>query len=257
MHNGNIGGFDEIRFELMKDLSKKAFDYAVKHSSDSGLCFAIFMDQVGVENMDDKLTPDVFKLKVENTIKKIWEICDDNNITECSLLNFVISDGDVVTACRVVRDPLNPDSKPASMYIAAGTSFSRTPHDEAEFTIKQGFGTNVAIIASEPITDDHTDWLIIPKNHLVVIIKQGMHVLSTTIATPQSSEVKQFCNIGVKQFCKNDLIHTKQLSKCIQSLNWKIPKKSANSIDNSFSDSVSIDTYIYNNFLIIHFRDYD
>jgi hypothetical protein len=57
-------GFEQVRKRLMMGLSEEAFKYAVaKGSSDSALCFALFLSQL--TRFDEPLSPSDLLAKIE------------------------------------------------------------------------------------------------------------------------------------------------------------------------------------------------
>eukprot|EP00123_Amoebidium_parasiticum_P016955 comp23657_c0_seq1/m.40423 comp23657_c0_seq1/g.40423 ORF comp23657_c0_seq1/g.40423 comp23657_c0_seq1/m.40423 type:complete len:1229 (-) comp23657_c0_seq1:226-3912(-) len=198
MHNGQVGGLTKIKRRLMSNMKDHAFDYACKHSSDSALSFALFLDQL--ENNMEIHTADEMRRMLQNVVKKITDIQEQEGVQEISMLNYVVSDGFTIVATRWVRDPTNPEAAPASLYMAAGANFEVVEGTEdslhPEYQISHDDRRNqVAIITSEPLTDDPLDWLQIKKNHIVVITSD-LHVLTSPINLHEFSSSAHLSMVG-------------------------------------------------------------
>src|SRR6185436_14557908 len=98
MHNGDVGGFHEIRRALLNSLGEKAF-LSIHGSTDSEHLFALFLDEMeragagasGLEVMAESL---------ERAIDRALDLADEHARGEPSYLNLVLSDGDCAVACR-------------------------------------------------------------------------------------------------------------------------------------------------------------
>eukprot|EP01134_Creolimax_fragrantissima_P007853 CFRG7853T1 len=226
MHNGEIAGHSKIRRFIVNGFGDVAYSFAMEHPSDSGLAFAIFLDHL--EDVDKILTPDELRLTIEQVIIVIREAQDKVESTGLSLLNFVVSDGYSIVATRISHEAGNNDSPAASLYIAAGTGFvaGETP---GEYRIAHGGGAkNVAIVSSEPLTDDNADWLQIPRNY-VVLITEEINVLMAPIVIK-----------GLDTWiCKEKRKLSSELSKCLGRLNNRKRFGSAESITQVVSQNVS------------------
>lgn len=63
-------------------------------------------------------------------------------------------------ATRYIRNPVGDASMAASLYIASGTRYECRNPDSGEYhMVHADRRDNLAIITSEPLTDDSTDWL--------------------------------------------------------------------------------------------------
>ena len=149
--------------------------------------------------------------KLEKVIKIIEAVCTEHQIGQVSMLNFVLADGDTLISTRFIVDVQNKGSSPASLYFATGTRFERT---NSKLTGPQPFvGGNeslgallnpltdvhhhkdlgleyrmvhserqnkVCIVTSEPLTEVSTDWVPVPKNHMLVVTKDLKLILVPT-----------------------------------------------------------------------------
>lgn len=160
MHNGNIGGYETVRKRLITGLGERAFKYAVnKGSSDSALCFALFLDQLTDYHL--ALTPAEMLNKIDHVIRQLDEACDDAAVDEASMLNFIITDGITMLSTRYVRPGVNTTgpNQAASLYFSSGTRYEARNKVSGEYSMKHADRRDtLAIVTSEPLTDDTGDW---------------------------------------------------------------------------------------------------
>ncbi|EKU22008.1 wd repeat-containing protein, partial [Nannochloropsis gaditana CCMP526] len=188
MHNGNVGGFDRVRRRLMDRLNDACFEFAVANgASDTVVCFALFLN--ALPDHMAVVSPDVLRQNMEGVVALIVRTCQECGVEEASLLNFVISDGLMLLATRFVHDPKSPDSSPASLYFGAGTAYERKTTTTAGpgGAVVAGTGgeygmthtdrrIKVVIATSEPLSDNHTDWVVVPPNNML-IVTPDLHLL--------------------------------------------------------------------------------
>ena len=134
MHNGQIGGFSELRRDLLQRLSDEAFD-ALQGSTDSELMFAL-MISAGLRDDPGNV--------IRETISMIEEMRQRRNISEPFRATFSIADGKSIWAVRWASDAFAP-----SLYkreLACGVT-----------------------LASEPLDGKASDWTEVPANSFVTI----------------------------------------------------------------------------------------
>lgn len=176
MHNGCLGSFALLRRRLLAQLNGPAFDFAVTNgSSDTALCFAIFLD-----HLEDHLTPctaETLRATLDATIAVIERAVHAEDDHETSLLNFVVSDGHSLVATRYVINRTNPNAKPASLYYASGNSYQPDGSVPGNYAMRHtDRRPTLAIISSEPLTEHRADWVSVPRNFSVVITN-SLHIL--------------------------------------------------------------------------------
>lgn len=186
MHNGGVGDFHKVRRKLLLQLSEEAFDWAVNHgSSDTALCFAVFLSLI-----DDKMaksTPDALRKCMDKTLMIIEDAIRDVGSNKLSLLNFVVSDGDTLVASRYVVNFDNPTAPAASLYYASGNSYQSDGSAPGNYAMVHTHRRpTLAIVSSEPLTEKRSDWVSVPRNHIVVIT-QSIHILLCPVARDDSS----------------------------------------------------------------------
>lgn len=152
-------------------------------------------------------TPDQLREHLEETILIIKATTDAAGITEMSLLNFVVSDGNALIATRFVINSADPDAPAASLYWSSGNGYSCEgdgprsagqlvesepldgvlPPPEGSYSMQHtDRRATLAMVSSEPLTDDRTDWVAVPRNH-VLVITPCIHVLVSPIGVRGSA----------------------------------------------------------------------
>ncbi|THV07733.1 N-terminal nucleophile aminohydrolase [Dendrothele bispora CBS 962.96] len=164
MHNGSIGEFHLIKRRLQQDLPDVAFNL-VQGNTDSEWAFALFVSML--PNPDAKsFTTEVLKEAMFKTIARLNELAEEANITEPSLLNFCVTDGETVIATRYVSSRTD---EAASLWFSSGTSFSEFGEGGHYKMAKADRRESIIMIASEPLTFERADWMEIKTNNMVVI----------------------------------------------------------------------------------------
>jgi glutamine amidotransferase len=164
MHNGYISGFRKILRKLQSTLSDPAFNI-VQGSTDSEWLFAVFLNQL--PKLDEFLDIEMVINALTRTIEIINELCHGAGIDTASLLNLAVTDG-VIVVCT--RYSTNLAVEPASLFYSSGTRFEC---GERYRMLREDKRTKVTIVASEPVTFERSDWVIVPKNTLIAITAKG------------------------------------------------------------------------------------
>ncbi|KAF8632548.1 hypothetical protein AX15_001763 [Amanita polypyramis BW_CC] len=182
MHNGSIGDFPRIKRKLQSTLPDIAFN-AVHGNTDSEWAFALFLSKL--HDPDAKFfKSDVLRKAMLATISSLNEFAEEAEITEPSLMNFCVTDGESVIITRYVSSRID---EAASLWFSSGTTFSEysdgghykmSKADKREsmimvritsFLLFVGTSEVVFEIASEPLTFERADWMEIKTNTMVVI----------------------------------------------------------------------------------------
>lgn len=181
MHNGGLTMFPHIKRRLCLHIAEKYF-VGILGSTDSEYAFALFLDcleSLGVDpaNPHGNFPSDLMRQALEKTIRLItdWslEAAEENNITdpEPSLLNFAVTDGSTVVVTRYIT---SQDQEAASLYYSTGTRFFE--YAPGQYKMERCHRLNsVAMIASEPLTFERSDWIVIPTNTIATL--KGQTVL--------------------------------------------------------------------------------
>eukprot|EP00178_Gracilaria_changii_P007377 TRINITY_DN234_c0_g1_i17.p1 TRINITY_DN234_c0_g1~~TRINITY_DN234_c0_g1_i17.p1 ORF type:complete len:1342 (+),score=132.22 TRINITY_DN234_c0_g1_i17:2494-6519(+) len=185
MHNGGVGNFAAVRRLLLPTLDENSFDFAVTNgSSDTALCFAVFLNLLG-----DPLapcTPEKLRACLQETVLILHHAAHEVNAKETSLLNFVVSDGESIVASRYVVSPNDPHAQAASLYYASGNNYQSDGSAPGNYVmVHTDRRPSLAIISSEPLTERRGDWVPVPTN-CCIVITNSMHILLSPIGHSSS-----------------------------------------------------------------------
>ncbi|KAH7925210.1 N-terminal nucleophile aminohydrolase [Leucogyrophana mollusca] len=164
MHNGGISDFPLIKRRLQTALSDEIFN-VVQGNTDSEWAFALFLAQLPDPNAKC-FPPEVLKRAMLDTIATLNTYAEDAGITEPSLMNFCVTDGESVVATRYIS---SRHDEAASLWFSSGTTFSEYAKGGHYKMSKADKRENIIMIASEPLTFEKADWMEIRTNNMVVI----------------------------------------------------------------------------------------
>jgi len=167
MHNGAIGDFSRIRRRLRSTLSDDLYNF-IQGTTDSEHAFAVFLSEM-VQRLDD-YSVELLRNAMEDTIRRLADLCQQGGVTAPTHLNFAVTDGQSIV---VTRCTLAPDRDPPSLYLARGDRF--TSHEGVYSMSPAIRHPRTVIIASEPLTAERSYWEPVPRNHLVVVTPE-LHV---------------------------------------------------------------------------------
>jgi ergothioneine biosynthesis protein EgtC len=161
MHNGGVAEFRKIRRRLREALDDEYYDL-IQGTTDSEHVFALFLNKLS-SHMED-YSAEVLADTMAATIRQLNEWTEDAGVSGLSRYNFAVTDGHNVVATRYVSDPA---SEPHSLYYASGEAFEAV---EGSYRMRPAQRQpKAAIIASEPLTTERSDWTPVPANHLVMV----------------------------------------------------------------------------------------
>jgi glutamine amidotransferase len=183
MHNGHIASFGKIKRKIIQDLDEDVFQ-AIQGSTDSEHAFALFLN--GLKDRNARASSQEMLDALRKCVDKIVKIIQDSGVSGHSYLNFVVSDGNTVAACRIIHDPppVGDRSAPASprssfiqrsaasLYFSSGTSFKsygRGVYKMAQRDRRE----EVVILASERLTNVKEDWVEVPENSYVLVTRSN------------------------------------------------------------------------------------
>ncbi|PIL31887.1 hypothetical protein GSI_06591 [Ganoderma sinense ZZ0214-1] len=147
MHNGGIADFHKIKRKLQMSVRDEVFDWLP-------------------DPMAKSFTPGVLQRTMLETIAHINALTEEYGITEPSLMNFCVSDGETVVATRYISSRTD---EAASLWFSSGSTFSEYAEGGHYKMSKTDKRENLIMIASEPLTFEKADWMEIRTNHMVVI----------------------------------------------------------------------------------------
>ncbi len=161
MHNGAVANFANLKRRLRASLSDEAYNF-IEGTTDSEHIFALFLDQI-LDKLDD-YTADDLADAVRATIAHLNRWTAETGAQVPSRYNFAMTDGQTIIATRYISDPELP---PHSLYVSAGDAFENV---EGQYRMRPTQRQpRAVIIASEPLTDERSDWTEVRRNHLVLV----------------------------------------------------------------------------------------
>lgn len=162
MHNGELGGFGNLRRTILSRLSEEAFRW-VKGSTDSEHIFALFIDHFLATDVTLDST-DRMKIAMQATLEELRKLCASLGDDVDSHLNLAVSDGESAIVTRVAYN-----SPPQSLYMIGGRQYECRDG----ICVMQPGGSSAVLVASEPLSTE-PGWAPIPPNHMVVIPQSRM-----------------------------------------------------------------------------------
>jgi glutamine amidotransferase len=95
MHNGIIGGFEQIKMALIASLSQASF-LQIKGNTDSEYFFALIIDEILRSSGDKNLV-----YVVQNALQRLWGLLSNVKDPEVTYLNFVLTNGIQTVVARI------------------------------------------------------------------------------------------------------------------------------------------------------------
>ncbi|KAH7083656.1 nucleophile aminohydrolase [Paraphoma chrysanthemicola] len=198
MHNGGIGCFRQIKRRLALSLNEQWFTL-VQGSTDSEWAFATFLDCLDKAGISPDSEPGkggfghtVLRKAILKTIERIngfiKEVVGDEGMgseDSRSLLNFAVTDGESVVCTRYVSSKTD---EAASLFFSSGTSWKElnseatNGHKKAEdanrdyVMERRDKGSDIVLVASEPLTFERDNWVTVPTNSTLTISKQTVMI---------------------------------------------------------------------------------
>lgn len=167
MHNGGVAGFHEIRRRLRESLEDEFYD-VIQGTTDSEHVFALFLSKLR-PHMDD-YSAETLAQAMSATIAQLADWSTEAGVAGVSRYNFALTDGYNIVATRFVSDP---EAEPHSLYVSSGEAFEAAEgHYRMQPTVRH---PKPVIIASEPLTEERSDWTSVPRNHAVIVTPE-LHV---------------------------------------------------------------------------------
>jgi glutamine amidotransferase len=156
MHNGDLGGFHQMRRAIIDRLSDETFS-SLKGSTDSEHIFALFIDNYSKIHGEGagKLESAMFE-----TIAALRELRGGLKVPAAAFLNLAVTDGQAAVVSRIASQ----DEEPESLYYIGGRQY-----DCVDGVCMMQPGSSAAVlVASEPLSRDD-GWAPVPANHLITI----------------------------------------------------------------------------------------
>ena len=176
-HNGQLARFDEMKFALLPYIEPE-LARMIRGSTDTEWVYALLLSQLP-DPYGDFAAQDIAR-GVEATMRVLAKVRRDLGIATFSPMNLFLSDGnDVVVACYTFDvhryDGLGDDFHPPDEHLLR--VWYTTGHSygfyDGEWRMQGPADSRSCIIASEPLTRDHTTWQSVPLQHLVYVRRTG------------------------------------------------------------------------------------
>lgn len=183
MHNGHISNFSSIKLRLAQHI-RQCYFINVQGATDSEWAFALFLDCLQSLGCDptacNHFPTHTLRKALLKTLEYIKEWTNEAAgthttaagsspaVTEPSLLNIAVTDGNTVVVSRYVT---SKTEEAASLYYSSGTKFFEYSPGQYRMERKNK-GQDIVMIASEPLTFERNDWIAIPTNTMITIKKQ-------------------------------------------------------------------------------------
>ena len=157
MHNGDVGGFRDLRRPLLDSVSDEAFGN-VYGSTDSEHVFALVIDELQRLALADPATR--LATALMRATQRVVELANQHSPGEPGYLNFVLSDGQVAAVSRFAY---NTDAAPESLYIYRG------PYPLEHCGAPEEAKSHTALLVASERLSDERGWSAIPPQHIAVL----------------------------------------------------------------------------------------
>jgi len=164
MHNGGIADFHLIKRRLQAELSDDLYN-VVQGNTDSECAFALLLSKLP-DPKAKSFTTRTLQRAMLDTIATLNQYAEEAGITEPSLMNFCVTDGESIIATRYIS---SRHDEAASLWFSSGTTFSEYAEGGHYKMTKADKRENIIMIASEPLTFEKADWMEIRTNNMAVI----------------------------------------------------------------------------------------
>lgn len=179
MHNGQLGGFAQVRREIVGQLSDRAYA-VIEGSTDSEALFATFLDAWWRSAATDPA--EAMLHAIEAAFRRILQMASHRGVEEPSYLNVAVADG----ACGVAtRFTTAARDKAPSLYVHEGRRYVC----EAGVCqmIQADHGQGAVIVSSEPLSGD-PGWERVPPDHAVLIRSDGTAIVRALEVTADTRD---------------------------------------------------------------------
>ncbi len=165
MHNGAVAGFHKIKRPLRESLKDEFYDM-IQGTTDSEHAFALFLNNLSVP-FGEATAEDLRRALIE-TIARLNELTRAAGIVEPSYYNFAATDGHAMVVSRFCSAE---GIAGQSLHYSRGLTFECLPDGLCDMhSVEADRQASAVIIASEKLTDDRSDWTLVPDNHTVMAL---------------------------------------------------------------------------------------
>ena len=165
MHNGGIGGFDEIKRRIVEQLNDEAYSW-VRGQTDTEHLYALFLTNLAKANiLDSTGKPEEVFGVLQDTIAQVEKIKKESGVSKLSLLNLVVTNGCWIVGTKYVSSGSNQDAN--TLYYSSGSKYECV--DGVCMMEKSSKDERSVLVVSEKLTEIKDDWKAVPVNHGVVV----------------------------------------------------------------------------------------
>ena len=169
MHNGGIPKFDRIKRRLRSHLDEEFYLW-VKGQTDSEHIFALLMQHV--KEIKQSINRPLETSEVADAFKRTFDVIEDmrrdagiENTDKPAAYNMMITDGERIYGTRYSSDPQRGSP---TLYYSTGARYT-CDGGVCRMVTDNGNHEKAALIVSEKLTLDPTDWKPIPVNHFIAV----------------------------------------------------------------------------------------
>lgn len=161
MHNGGISDFIKIKRHIRRLLDDDVYNW-IQGETDSEHFFALFLQLAkGKDLNQSQVVLDV----LQETFNTIADLLKNYDITGPSYYNICLTDGRRLFASRYCTDI---KQNPESLHYLTESSLIRNAQRQSLQDIEKN-DSKFVLIASERLTSFNTEWIDVPKNHMMVV----------------------------------------------------------------------------------------
>lgn len=165
MQNGGIADFAKIKRSVSRLMDDEAYDW-VKGQTDTEFILGLFMTIARKKAGGERhLHLNELVNCLQETFDEIERLKSKANLTQPSLYNLVLTNGEAMIATRYST---KPKEESRTLHIASGAEYYTT--EEGTFKLREAEAESSGVLlASEQLTKDKGFWHEIPINHFVTI----------------------------------------------------------------------------------------
>lgn len=160
MHNGDLGGFQQVRRQLLAQLGEESFR-RIRGRTDSEHLFALFLEELGGQ----EVLADTHELAraLEASMRRALELVERHGGPVESSLNLALSDG---RSGVVTRYSTRSESPGESLYWSSGRQYRC--ESGACSMVETGSSGAAVLVGSERLSADPS-WAAVPSKHMLLI----------------------------------------------------------------------------------------
>lgn len=162
MHNGDIGGFHQIKRDLRERLADEFYDW-IKGETDSEYFFALFLDNLFKGRKAGHHYSDIVEALLQS-IRDLKELLARRGVKAPSYLNLAVTNGQCLIVTRYITGSAK---QPPTLYHTEGSCFEVV--EGIPRMVQSDNQGHAILVASEKLTEAREDWQEVPRNHLIAV----------------------------------------------------------------------------------------